>query len=88
MDRDGVEGAGEGGDGLVEEDWEFWDGHVGFEGVQAVVEAEAADCADVFAVQWREEFLDVDDFVRHAMVAEDRAINQLRFCRFGDIRNA
>ena len=88
MDRDGVEGAGEGGDGLVEEDWEFRDRHVGFEGVQAIVEAETTDCADVFAVQWRQEFLDVEDFVCHAVVAEDWAINELSFCRFADIRNA
>lgn len=45
-DRDRVEGPGGGGAGLVEEDRGGGDGHLGFEGVGAVVEAEAADCGD------------------------------------------
>lgn len=75
-DGDRVRGAGQGGDGLVEEDGVGGDGHVGFVGVLLVVETQAADGADVFWCQGGEQEADVLDGVGYAVGAEDVTLNK------------
>lgn len=50
MHGDWIEWSSQSRDWLIEQDWEFGDWHVGFHGVETVVQSQAADGLHIFSV--------------------------------------
>jgi len=87
-DGDGIEGAGDGGDGFVEQDRVGGQRHVGLGGVPGVVEAQAAHRLDVGAVERRQQQPHVSDLLGDSVCAPWRPVDYLRLRRLADVCDA
>lgn len=85
VDGDRIGWSGEGGEGFVEEDWEFGEGHVGLAGVFLVVETETADGLDVGAGEGSQEVRDVEDLVGDGVGAEDGTVDYFGLAGEGEV---
>lgn len=104
MDGDGVEGPGEGGDGLVEEDGVLGDGEVGLWCVsrlpcagwcetnlfcvQSIVEAETPHCLDVLEGQRSQEVSDVLDLFCDLILSKYVSLDNTSLLCLDDVADA